>query len=212
MGRTKKTLPTKEDLLQQFDAGYARWEAHSRGERCNYGASDGRMMNMERGLLQETARQLQDMGVPVPRPIPPEADKNLWVHMEQWEEKGRQLLEQYHKDANYLYLLSMRDSPFLSKQQKNKVCLDTVINYVSSFQEALDKWRDEPATDYSYKWYIRRHVVAPYFDSFQSCADRVRKFIAESQPDTEQMCPSDKADLRMPVFQTENTGQLSFVF
>lgn len=178
----KNTNVSTEQLIEQLEAAYSRWKSHSLGEYCNYGCGDGAMMNMERTRiihLKEdlAAKHLDDYPDVFYREIPKEVDRNLWVNMRSWDARGRKLLKRYKSDTNYLFLLSVL--PQLTDKQRQSTCIDVVIGYVQKFEYALNSWRNETGSDYDYRWYVRRHVSCPFFDSLAQCVEKIKQLDAE---------------------------------
>lgn len=189
---------TSEQLVEQLENAYALWASHSRGEHCNYGCGDGAMMNMERNEIlrlkkELTERNLDQYPSVFYQEVPDEVDRDLWVSMQSWEERGKKLFHEYKSDPHYLFLVSVYQQ--LTTKQKKESCIDAVLGYVSQFEDALNHWREETGSCTDYRWYLRRHVSCPFFDSFEQCAKRIQGMGITTGNS----------------FITEESGQMSFV-
>lgn len=213
----KKKNKTIEELCEELKLAYHRWGIHARGGQCNYGCGDGAMMNMERRNIIHLQDEIHNIDPDMKLPdIPDEVDRNLWINMELWDQEGRKLLKKYKDDKDYNYLLSVIDK--LDSKQKKSIHIDTVIAYVHRFEEALNGWRSESNNEYDYKWYLRRHVSAPYFDAFSDCVKRVKKLLAETGISSEPPKPSkqnveyENKEKKEYSFTVAKNGQLCFSF
>ncbi|MCM1178675.1 MAG: hypothetical protein NC347_00325 [Clostridium sp.] len=198
----KDKQKTPEEIIELLAAAYSRWESHSRGKQCNYGCSDGAMMNMERKNIIRYHNELDELQLTsypeiYNRKIPDEANRYLWVNMEQWDAAGKKLLQQYKENQDYQYLLSVVDK--LNDRQKKQCCFQAVLGYVERFEYALNNWRDESDSAADLKWYVRRHVACPFYDAFDSCRRKIQNMGIDICSDT-------------VSFTVSQDGQLSFIF
>lgn len=173
MAKKEKTK-NLDEMLDDYLAAYSRWVSHSKGEACNYGCGDGAMMNMERRNMISIVKSIEERfpGTTLPIPIPNEVDRDRWFNMEDWSKRGHKLLDKYKNNEDYKYLCRMVDK--LNSKQKATTHIETVIGYVSRFEKALYKWPYESGREWENRWYVRRHVSCPYFDSFVDCVKRVK--------------------------------------
>ncbi len=175
MGKANTT-----DLEEELKKSYQNWENMRKTGGSDPFYDDSIGLNLIRNHIIDWKEQMKERyggdASLYPeiyfRELPPEVNRGFMVRAAEIRDEAAKSIQTYLSDANFQFLLYHKD--LLSKKDAERICIETVLGYVSGLAWALRK--DDLIT-------MRRHAFGTerYQESFARCAEQVKKILEEKR-------------------------------
>ena len=178
------------DHAAALEKDFERWdELYQHGGR-DPGYADGVGLNLVRRHIMIDRKHLEDnptlFGFPEAyyRDVPPEVDPDYMARPDEIRAAAKASLAAYRADSHHQFILAHRDE--IPEKMQSKLYIGAVLGYVSGLERAIAE--DDLVS-------MRRHEYAErYLDSFESCTQRMREFLADGLETAEEAAIDEPED------------------
>lgn len=182
MAKKQQAPNPVEQLQKHFD----RWDDLFQNGGSDPFYADGGSLNMVRNQIKymkediEKAYSNGEYPAIYNRETPPVVEQDFMANVDAIRSAAHVALARYQQDESLQFLINTVDS--LPPKVAKNLCIKAVIGYATDLENAI-------ATDDLIS--MRRHKTHDhYLESFQRCADGIRKFqLADGEPPTKKIIP-----------------------